>query len=252
MDITMKSACGAILGLALAMTFAPFSASAETLRLVTETYPPLNYLENGQIKGSSMDQIALIMKEANIPYSVEIMPWARALALAEIEPYFCVFTAVRNAEREARFKWVGPLMKSRTMLIRKQGAKVAPTTLDQAKAYIIGTQRGDFTHDILKANNFPKIDLATDLDLSLKKLMSGRTDLMPVSEKYYERLKRDGAQIETVLTLAQSAYAIACNPSVSDSTIASMQQELDKLIADGTQQRIFSTYGVNAGESASN
>ncbi len=248
----MKSPCGAILALAFGILGDPAAGSAETLRLVTEIYPPLNYIENGQIKGSSIDQVRLIMKAAGIAYSVELMPWARAMALAEKEPDFCVFTAVRNAEREAKFKWVGPLMYSRTMLIRKAGSPVAPTTLDEAKAYTVGTQRGDFTHDILKANNFPKIDLATDLDLSLKKLMSGRIDLMPVSEKYYDRLKHDGAQVESVLTLSRSTYAIACNPSVSDGAIAGMQQELDKLIADGTQERIFGMYGVTTGASTPN
>lgn len=252
MGMIMNFASGAVIGLALAMTFASQSASAGSLRLVTETYQPLNYLENGKLKGVSMDQVRLIMKDADIPYSVELMPWARALALAEIEADFCVFTAVHDTDRERKFKWVEPLLKSRTVLIRKRDANVMPTTLEEAKAYTIGTQRGDFTHDFLKRNNFPKIDLATDLDLSLKKLMSGRIDLMPMSEKYYEKLKRDGASIESVMTLSESTYAIACNPSVSDSTIASMQQALNKLIADGTQRQIYDAYGIDAGGSASN
>lgn len=252
MGITMNFASGAITGLALALTFAPHCAAAANLRLVTEAYPPMNYLENGEIKGASMDQVRLIMKNADIPYSVELMPWARALALAEIETDLCVFTAVHNVDRDQKFKWVEPLLKSRTILIRKRGANVTATTLEQAKAYTIGTQRGDFTHDLLKRNNFPRIDLATDLDLSLKKLLSGRIDLMPISEKYYEKLKRDGAPIDSVMTLSESTYAIACNPGVPDRTIASMQQALDKLIADGTQQRIYDAHGIAASGSASN
>lgn len=248
----MNFASSAITSLALALTFASHGATAATLRLVTETYPPLNYLENGQVKGASMDQVRLIMKNAGIPYSVELMPWARALALAEIEADFCIFTAVHDADRDQTFKWVEPLMKSPTILIRKRGANVTAKTLEQAKAYTIGAQRRDFTHNLLKRNDFPKIDLATDLDLSLKKLMSGRIDLMPISEKYYEKLKRDGAQIESVMTISESTYAIACNPSVADSTIASMQPALDKLIADGTQQRIYDAYGIAADDGASN
>lgn len=242
----------AFLGLALALTLGSGTASAAQLRLVTESYPPLNYLEDGQIKGASIDQIRLIMKNADIPYSVEIMPWARALALAEIEPDICVFTAVHNPQRDPKFKWVEPLLKSRTVLVRKAGSNVAPKTLEDAKAYTIGTQRGDFTHDLLKSNNFPKIDLATDLDLDLKKLMNGRIDLMPVSEKLYDKLKRDGAQVESVLTLNESTYSMACNRSVPDATIARMQQELNTLIADGTQRRIFTAYGMATEESAAN
>lgn len=232
------------ISMALLVASAPVAGRADEIRFVTETYPPFNYLENGRISGSSVDQIRLIMKEVNIPYAIEIMPWARAIALAEMEREFCVFTAVHNAERDRRFKWVQPLMRSRTLLIRAMGSKATPATLEEAKAYTIGTQRGDFTHDILKNNKFPKIDLATDLELSMKKLMSGRIDLMPLSEKYYDKLKRDGASIESVLTLDESIYAIACNLAIPDETIARMQKSLDTLIADGTQHRIFRLYGV--------
>ncbi len=241
----------ALLRLVFVLASATSAANAAEIHFVTENYPPFNYLEDGQIKGMSMDQVKLIMKNAKISYSVEIMPWARALALAEIEKDFCVFTAVHNAERDRKFKWVEPLSRSRTLLVRKAGSHVAPGTLDEAKAFTIGTQRGDFTHDILKNYNFPKIDLATDLDLSLKKLMSGRIDLMPISEKYYEKLKRDGAEIESVLTFSESTYSIACNRGVPDTTISTMQQELNRLIADGTQQQISNANSIAADKSAS-
>lgn len=238
--------------LLFASAFATGVASAADIRFVTETYPPFNYLENGAIRGSSMDQIRLIAGGANLSYSVEIMPWARALATAELERDVCVFTAVHNAERDQKFQWIEPLLKSRTILVRKAGSPIAPRTLEEAKSFSIGTQRGDFTHDLLRNNNFPKIDLATDLVLSLKKLMSGRVDLVPISEKYYDKLKRDGAQIESVLTLAEDTYSIACNRGVPSVTTARMQAVLDKLIADGTQRRIYAAYGVIADEGKSN
>ncbi|HWU62577.1 MAG TPA: transporter substrate-binding domain-containing protein [Ensifer sp.] len=241
----------AVATVALALTFAPKQVSATTIRFVTEAYPPLNHLEDGQITGASMEQVRLIMKNADIPYSVEIMPWARALSLGEIEPDICVFSTVHNPQRDRNFKWVEPLIKSRTVLIRKLGSTAGPHTLEEAKAYTIGTQRDDFTHDILKSQEFPKIDVAVNLDLSLKKLLNGRIDLMPVSKSYYDRLKHAGAAVESVLTLTESIYAIACNPSVSDATIARMQQELDRLIQDGTQQRILDAYGVATGDSVS-
>ena len=41
-------------------------------------------------------------------------------------------------------------------------------------------------------------DLARDLDLTLKKLLSGRVDLMAVSESYIHRLQADGVPLEKV------------------------------------------------------
>jgi polar amino acid transport system substrate-binding protein len=223
----------------------PGALRAADIYFVTEAYPPFSFVDQQVLKGSSVDQVKLIMKDSGVSYSIKVMPWARALALATTQEDYCVFSTVHNEERNGKFKWVEPLLKSRTLLIRKTGSYAEPKTLDEAKAFIVGTQRDDFTQDILQDNHFPKIDIATDLGLTMKKLMSGRIDLMPISDKYYEKLKREGASIEAVLTLAESTYSIACNKSVPDTAINLMQQGLDRIIADGTQDRLFEAYGLS-------
>lgn len=219
-------------------------AHAEPLKLVTEEYPPFSYREAGAYKGSSIEQVDILMKDAGLQYSIEMMPWARALALAETQDMTCIFTTVHNQERDKRFKWVEPLLVDRTVLIRRSGSDVKPGTLAEATKFVVGTQRGDFTADLLKEKNFSKIDLASNFNLTLKKLLAGRVDLMPVSEKYYDKLKREGAQVDNVLVLTEQIYSIACNKSVGDQDIAKMQTSLNRLIHDGTQDRLFRQYGL--------
>lgn len=222
----------------------PITAEAAEIKMVTEAYPPFNYREGDTYKGSSVEQIELLMKHAGIEYTMEMMPWARAIFLAENQEMHCVFTTVHNKERHGRFKWVEPLLTSRTVLIRKAGSQADPKTIDEAKAFRVGTQRDDFTQTILEENGFPRIDLAADLQLTLKKLMTGRIDLMPISSKYYDRLKREGEPIEATVVLAEDIYSIACNPSVPDELIDRMQTSLDRLAADGTQANLFEKYGL--------
>ena len=235
----MKSLIASILAL-LATT-----AAADPLKLVTEEYPPYAYRENGALTGSSIDQVNLMMKEAGLEHTVEMMPWARALALAEKQPDHCVFTAAHNAERDPNFKWVEPLLSGRTLLIKNAGSKVNPLTLEQAKQFLVGTTRNDFTADMLKAQNFKRIDLATDFNLTLKKLMLGRIDLMPIAEDYYVKLRRDGTAIEKVLVLSEQIYSMACNKGVPDEKIGKMQAALKKMISDGTQAALFKKYGLD-------
>ncbi|MCG5478497.1 MAG: transporter substrate-binding domain-containing protein [Ensifer alkalisoli] len=222
----------------------PFTVQAAELKMVTESYPPFNFREGDTYKGASVEQVRLLMEDSGIDHTMEMMPWARALFLAENHEMHCVFTTVHNQERDRRFKWVEPLLTSRTVLIRKSGSTASPKSLEEAKAFRVGTQRDDFTQTILEQNGFPRIDLAADLQLTLKKLMTGRIDLMPISEKYYVSLRRDGQPIEATLILAEDIYSIACNPSVPDELIGRMQKSLDKIIADGTQQRLFEKYGL--------
>ncbi|MDB5550839.1 MAG: hypothetical protein JWL86_823 [Rhizobium sp.] len=219
-------------------------AQALDIRLVTEEYPPFSFRENGKYKGSSIDQVDILMKQAGLDYTIDMMPWARALALAEKQPMHCVFSTAHNEERDPHFKWVEPLLTGRTLLIRKTGSKIDPHTIDEAKDYLVGTQRDDFTADLLKKHGFEKLDLASDFNLTLKKLMLGRIDLMPISEDYYGKLRNEGVGIESTLVLSEQIYSIACNKSVPDADVAKMQASLDKLIADGTQAALLKKYGL--------
>nr|WP_246748640.1 transporter substrate-binding domain-containing protein [Rhizobium setariae] len=213
--------------------------------MVTEEYPPFSFRDGVTYKGVSIDQIEFIMKRAGIPHSIEMMPWARALALAQTEPQTCVFTTVHNEDRDKHFKWVEPLLEGRTVLMKKAGSNTKPANLEQARRYQLGTQRGDFTADLLTNLKFEKVDLASDFNLTFKKLMLGRIDLMPISEKYYDKLKREGAEVESVLVLATHTYSIACNLGVADADIANMQAQLNTLLTDGTQEAIFHKYGLD-------
>lgn len=235
----MKSLIASILAL-LATT-----AAADPLKLVTEDYPPYAYRSGGALTGSSIDQVNLMMEETGFEHTIEMMPWARALALAEKQPDHCVFTTAHNAERDAKFKWVEPLLAGRTLLIRTSGSKVNPLTLEEAREYLVGATRNDFTADILKAQNFKRVDLAADFNLTLKKLLLGRIDLMPIAEDYYVKLRRDGVAVERVIVLSEQIFSLACNKAVPDDKIARMQAALDRIVSDGTQAALIKKYGLD-------
>src|SRR3546814_1251204 len=101
----------------------------------------------------------------------------------------CVFTTAHTVDRNAQFKWVEPLLVERTLLIRAAGSGVDPADLAAATAYRTGTQTGDYTVELLQNAGFTDIDLARDLALTLQQLLSGRVDLMAVSESLLRRLQ---------------------------------------------------------------
>ncbi|WP_455270793.1 substrate-binding periplasmic protein [Rhizobium herbae] len=220
------------------------TAHAETLTLLTEEYPPYNFSKNGVISGASVEQAELMMKAVGTPYSLEILPWARALSLTENQPWTCLFTTGHDDERDKRFKWVEPLLVDRMVMVRKTGSGVNPANVEEAKRFTVGTQRGDFSASYLQKHDFPKIDLAADMETTAKKLLSNRIDLMMTSEKTFQMMRDQGAALESALVLEGKFYGFACNLSVPDALVKGMQAQLDKLIADGTQDRIFVKYGL--------
>jgi polar amino acid transport system substrate-binding protein len=216
----------------------------DTITFTTEDYPPYNFVENGVYKGVGYDQIMLIMKDTGIKYTVELMPWARAYALAQSDSTTCVFTAAHTPERDTLFKWVEPLGVDRNIMTAKAGSGVHVANLEQARRYRIGTQRDDYTEAFLQKNGFEKIDLASNLDLTLKKLESGRIDLIPLSEKFFHDLVARGHPLEEQFILTQQTFSLACSKSVPDALIAKMQASLNKLIANGQQKAVFKQYGL--------
>ncbi|GMB80404.1 transporter substrate-binding domain-containing protein [Shinella zoogloeoides] len=231
--------------LTLCLSLAPLTpALAETLHFVTEEYAPFNYLQDGRITGIGVEQVETIARASGIDYTMEIMPWARAFAMAKNQPMHCVFTTGFNRERADQFVWVNPLLKDEMVLLKRKDGSKGPATVQEALAMKVGSQRGDFAVEALEDLGFKEIDLAADIDLTLRKLLSGRIDLMPTSIKTYRNLVNQGQPVEKAMLMAGKTYGIACQKDTPPALIARLQAELDKLILSGGQDRIFTAYGL--------
>ncbi len=235
-----------LLSILLGLT-ASTHAIAAAVTLVTEEYPPFSYRDGKAIKGASVEQVEKVMKDAGIEYTIEMMPWARAYALAQNTPLSCVFTTAHNAKRDPMFRWVEPLLVDRNILITKTGSGVTAKNLEEAKKYTVGTQREDYTEMTLKENGFTKLDVATDFNATLRKLLNGRIDMMPISEIYFGKLKAE-KPLEEVTVLSTQPMGIACEKNFPDDLLAKMQAALDMLIAEGTQKTIFNKYGLSSAD----
>jgi polar amino acid transport system substrate-binding protein len=223
--------------------FLALPAQAEKLILSTEEYPPYNFRDaSGEAAGAYMDQLKIVFERTGIDYEATVMPWARAIALAETQPMHCVFAAARTPERENMFKWVTPVHTDRNVLVARKEAHITVDNLEAAKQYTIGTQRNDYTETLLRSMGFPRLDISADFNKSLNKLAAGRIDLMPMSESALKNLAE--GVFEEVIVLSRQRLGLACNKSVPDEMIARMQTALDAMVADGTQRRIFKKYGL--------
>src|ERR1700741_3112955 len=107
-------------------------AHAETISFITEDYPPFAYRDGKDVKGATVDEINAIMADVGTPYTIDVMPWARAYSLAQTAPFTCAFVTAHNAERDKLFKWVEPLLIDHNILIKHRGSDVQAKDLDEA------------------------------------------------------------------------------------------------------------------------
>ncbi|MEZ2130550.1 MULTISPECIES: substrate-binding periplasmic protein [unclassified Sinorhizobium] len=219
-------------------------AHAQTVNFTTEDYRPFNYREGKELKGMTVEQVERIMAKIGVDYTMELMPWVRAYNQALNNPMSCVFATAHDDERDKQFKWVEPLLIDRNILIAREDSNVTAQNLDEAKQYTVGTHREDYTEKLLRKNNFTKIDVGVGFNATFRKLVSGRIDLMPISELYYIKLKRDGEPIRSVAILSEQPMGIACQKDFPDDLLARMQAALNAIIANGEQKAIFAKYGL--------
>lgn len=218
-------------------------AGAAKLFLTTEVYPPYNLqASDGSVRGVYFDQLKIVLEDTGTSYEVAVMPWARAIALATTQAMHCVFATARTPEREKLFKWVAPIHIDRNILVARREANIEASGLEEARKYRVGTQRGDYTETLLQKLGFPQVDVGADFEITLNKLQLGRIDLMPMSESTFKGLPEN--TFREVITLTRQQLGLACNKSVPDEVIAKLQARLDRLIADGTQQKIFDHYNL--------
>lgn len=239
---TKASQLARCLGLSTSLAVFATPALAEPLQLLTESYPPYNYQEDGVLKGISVDLLKAVMEDAGVDYTMKVQPWARAYGLALNTPGHCVFSTVHTPERDQLFEWVEPLFTTEAYLVRRVGANIHPANLEEARRYLVGTQLGDYTEALLKQAGFQRVDLTSEIDLSVKKLIAGRIDLMPMAASMVNSLQKQGVAIEPALILNVSLDSLACNRKTDPAMLSRIRESLRKLIADGTRAGIFQRY----------
>ncbi|WP_438465447.1 substrate-binding periplasmic protein [Marinomonas sp. PE14-40] len=83
----------------LGTTSLPNFAST-TLKLVSLEYPPYIEVVDNQVTGIAVTLIKEVFQSINQPISIEVLPWARAIAYVKKGRADAIFTAFKTKERE--------------------------------------------------------------------------------------------------------------------------------------------------------
>ena len=214
------------------------------LYLTTEALAPHSMLEGKRVVGIGADTVREIMVRARIDHSIELLPWKRAYTAALERHDTCVFSTTRTPEREALFKWIGPIGEADWVLMGRADRHLRLATLDDARRYRIGTYNGDARDQYLRARGFDVDPAPNDL-LNPRKLLADRIDLWAASfRRGSATLSRlgYGDKIVPVLVFNRIHVYLACNRGVPDTLTARMNAAFESMERDGTLQQILRRY----------
>jgi len=226
-------------------------AHGQTLQILTEDYPPYNYMENSQVVGFSTKVVEEVVRKAGIQGKPELYPWSRAYKIVSDEENTLIYTITRNNERESLFKWVGPLASRTIFLFKlKERKNIEINSIEDAKKYIIGVTRDDgFSLSLMKKgfeigkNIYP----VSKEEQNIEKLFSGRVDLVGNVElsmvHIVKLLGLDFNKLTKAYELpSKDAYYMALNKKTSDTIVNKLQKALDEIKQNGTYQSIKDKY----------
>ena len=202
----------------------------------TEIYPPANFVENGQLKGITVDTLKAIWRELKQPeHYINIVPWVRGYRNTLNTPYSALFTMSRTPSRENLFKWLGPIFNSTHVLITKKSNQLKFSRLSEIFNYKVAAVRGDISEISLKEIRFPERNMAkvSELKLAFKMMETGRVDMIVVTIHGFHHLAQqlnfDLKEYENVWQVNKYANYIAFNIETPDSIITQYQEALDKI-----------------------
>ena len=224
----------------------------DALTILTEDYPPLNYVENKELKGPSVDIVRAIQEKLGradkIADKISVYPWARAYRFLETRKNTALFSTARTSSRENQFKWVGPIAEKKIGMYAKRAREIKLDALEDTKDYLIGVQRDSVTMQYLDERGYENFDDSTSAEANLKKLMGERNDLWFASNATVagtcERLNVNIEELELVLEIENTFIYIAFNNETPDSIIAAWQNAYDGLVQEGAVMNLFRTHDL--------
>lgn len=239
--------------LAMAMACAALPARAQPIKAVTEE-SSYTYVRNGKVAGPATEIVEATLKRAGFAdHKLALYPWARAYDLALQEPNTLIFLIARTPARETQFKWAGEFMRIEYHLYKLRSRKdVVVRNLADAKAYAVGVMRDDVRQQYLQSRGFDKLVVSARNSDSVRMLLDGRVQLLPLPETDMVRFCREAniepGALEKVLTLNEMTTGIymAYSRGTPDETVARTRTAFDQLKSEGLVGRLMGSAAKTA------
>lgn len=229
-------------------------SNIDNFLLLTEEYPPLNFAKNGKLQGISIEAMNLMLKSVGAKKRVEetlLWPWARSYETVLKQKNSALYVMGRTEARDKLFKWVGPVLPSRIVLLARRDKHLKVNSIQELnqKNLRIGVVREDIGEQMLlkKGLNPEKIVERNNSSLNTAKMLDAdRLDLWAYEEIVaYWKLRELGLSpddFEVVYTLLEQQYYFAFNKDTDDALIQKLQRALDELKANGVYSAILKKY----------
>jgi polar amino acid transport system substrate-binding protein len=249
-----RRACLALTALAGSTGLHPTVLAAPAVRTLlgfTENLAPLNYQDDTGPQGFSVELLRAMAADTGLALELQVLPWQRAVQMAEAEAASVLFSLTRTAERETQFQWVGPIAQRRILIYKLASREdLKLTRLEDLGSAKIGVVRESAADRQLQAAGLrPGVELEQGLDdaTNVRKLLAGRMEFVTLLDWAaawnLRQLKLPYATLQPVMEHdTTKSYWYGLRPDVDASLVRRLQTALDAIKRDGRYEKLRLRY----------
>lgn len=220
------------------------TAGNSALQWVAGDLPPWGWRTPSGAQGYAHDLVTAMAQRLGRKVDVAYYPWARAVRLAEQGEAVGVFPLARTPDREAKFRWLIPLMPVRYIFLTPATDK--PPTLDELRRHHVGVLRGSPIIQNLRAERFTSVVEAKDYNDLLRMLSQHTIDAIyaggPMLDAAIDQYGYDRSQFSSHVTLGEATLYLAASLSAADRECELWRKAYAALEEDGTVARLRRRY----------
>ncbi|MBL3555802.1 MULTISPECIES: substrate-binding periplasmic protein [Marinobacter] len=163
-------------------------ADPHVLRVVTSDYPPYEYLEEGQVRGTHTDIVRQVFSSMGYFPDIRLLPWARAEASTRAGTSDMIYSLTASRDRERHYYFTDPLSEARDVFFKLEGRDLQWQELDDLAGLRIGLSAAySYAPEFMKwlaAGNARVVQISQESPelTGLRMIARGRIDLFICEE----------------------------------------------------------------------
>lgn len=228
-----------------------FSQTAE-LKLASDIWPPFTNVEGE--KSFALDLVNEALSRIGIQTTTEILKFDDVIAGIDAGNFDGSGALWLSAERQRKYLFSSPYLQNQLILVGRKGSDVSASSLSDLTGKRIGiVENYAYGEDILSSKSIILVKGKNDQQ-NLERLLSENIDFMLVDALLIQyMLKFQLNDVTEFLEIAKDAlivkslhFAIRKGTPDAKSIISSFDEEIKKMIADGTYHKILELNWIRA------
>ncbi|MEK9970123.1 MAG: transporter substrate-binding domain-containing protein [Ferrovibrio sp.] len=242
-----------VIGLTLAIVSllpAPVAHSADLpeLHYVAGRFPPYTQVNAGGTPvGPTAALIEALGKRIGRPAPLSVVPFARAITAAEHEPNTLIALIAPNAEREAKFHWLCPVLDYDVAVFRhRDHPEIVAHQVSELEKWRVGGVNRDVKTEYLQRHGIP-VQIAADEDEATRLLLYGRIDALPAHPATLRmRLKEMGERSDILVPMLRlrdisSRLYLAFGLQTEPYVVEAVRKACYEMIVNGEAAQLMQT-----------